>query len=160
MGSIYFFYSDDEKDTIRLGKNIGEILKGEEIILLRGKLGSGKTRLVKGIARGMNITNKISSPTYNLINEYEGDIPLYHMDLYRLDNEMDLYNIGFEDYLYRKGVVVIEWPELAASYITEDFFLFFFVVFYYNKRFIKLRAEGKSSENLLKGLSNYEDIRD
>ncbi|MGM0436760.1 MAG: tRNA (adenosine(37)-N6)-threonylcarbamoyltransferase complex ATPase subunit type 1 TsaE [Bacillota bacterium] len=155
-----YFISNNEYETIKLGKNLGKNAKVGQIILLKGDLGSGKTRFVKGIAGALNLNKEVSSPTYNLINEYPGKIPLYHMDLYRLDNEMDLLNIGFEDYLYRDGIVVIEWPELAYSLLPEDFLLITFEIISDNTRKLKFEAKGKKSKNLMKGLAEYVNIRD
>lgn len=155
-----YFISNNENKTIKLGKILGKKVKAGQIILLKGDLGSGKTRFVKGIAKALNLSKEVSSPTYNLINEYPGEIPLFHMDLYRLDNEMDLLNIGFEDYLYRDGIVVIEWPELAYNLLPEDFLFIKFVIMSKNKRKIKFKANGKQSKKLMKGLAEYVNIRD
>jgi len=102
--------------------NFGEklscgLLPGSYIFALYGTLGAGKTLLTKGIARGLQVSDwyYVNSPTFTLINEYEGRLPLYHFDLYRLNNQDDLLEIGFEDYLQKPGVIVIEWPEKAES---------------------------------------------
>ena len=155
-----FFISNNEKETIELGKILGKKAKKGQIVLLKGDLGSGKTRFVKGIAKALDLDKDISSPTYNLINEYPGDIPLFHMDLYRLDSEMDLLNIGFEEYLYREGIVVIEWPKLAYDFLPKDFLLINFEIISENKRRLKFKAKGKQSKKLRKGLAEYVDIRD
>ncbi|MBN2233232.1 MAG: tRNA (adenosine(37)-N6)-threonylcarbamoyltransferase complex ATPase subunit type 1 TsaE [Deltaproteobacteria bacterium] len=90
---------------------------GTRIVLLEGTLGSGKTLLTKGIARGLGVTDwrYVCSPTFTLINEYQGQrLPLFHFDLYRLEAAADLDELGFDEYLQRPGIVVIEWPERAA----------------------------------------------
>ena len=143
MENEKFYISSSEKETIEFGKIIGKIAKSGQIILLKGDLGSGKTRLVKGIAEALNSNQEVISPTYNLINEYSGKVTLFHMDLYRLDNEMDLLNIGFEEYLYREGIVVIEWPELAFDLLPEDFLLINFEIVSKEKRKLKFEASGK-----------------
>lgn len=160
MGKKKYYISKGEKDTIKLGEFLGEKAKIGQIILLKGDLGSGKTRLVKGIAEALNLKEKVSSPTYNLINEYPGEIPLFHMDLYRLENEMDLMNIGFEEYLYRTGIIVIEWPELAFDLLPEDFLLINFEIISEKKRKLEFEASGKKSKKLMKGLAKYVSIRD
>lgn len=159
MGEKNFIITNGENETIKLGKYIGEKTKPSQLILLKGELGSGKTRLVKGMAKVLNLKDSVSSPTYNLVNEYRGDIDLYHFDLYRLDNEIDLINIGFEDYLYRDGIVVIEWPELALDLINDDFLLLKFEFISEKERKIKFEAKGKDSKKLLKGLAKYVDFR-
>ena len=155
-----YIISKGENETIKLGKYIAKEAKSSQLILLQGELGSGKTRLVKGMAKALNLKDDVSSPTYNLVNEYRGDIALYHFDLYRLDNEMDLINIGFEDYLYREGIIVIEWPELAFDFINEDFLLLKFEFISEKERKIKFKANGEKSKILLKGLAKYVDFRD
>ena len=96
-----------------------DLMTGSHIFALHGTLGSGKTLLTKGIARGLQVPDwyYVNSPTFTLINEYEGRLPLYHFDLYRLDNQEDLLAIGFEDYLQKPGLMVIEWPEKAGEMI-------------------------------------------
>ncbi|MGM0411372.1 MAG: tRNA (adenosine(37)-N6)-threonylcarbamoyltransferase complex ATPase subunit type 1 TsaE [Bacillota bacterium] len=159
MGEKKYIITNGENETIKLGKYIGQEAKSSQLILLKGELGSGKTRLVKGMAKALNLKDNVSSPTYNLVNEYRGYIALYHFDLYRLDSEMDLINIGFEDYLYRDGIVVIEWPELALDFINDDYLLLKFKFISEKERKIEFEAKGKNSKKLLKGLSNYVNFR-
>lgn len=104
--------------------NYGEKLSrglssGTHIFALQGTLGAGKTLLTKGIARGLQVPDwyYVNSPTFTLINEYEGRLPLYHFDLYRLNSPDDLLEIGFEDYMQKSGVMVIEWPEKVGNMI-------------------------------------------
>ncbi len=155
MDDNYLQYqSVNTEDTLQLGKKIGSLVDPGQIILLAGELGTGKTLLVQGIARGLKIEGDVTSPTYNLINEYESQTVLYHLDLYRLDNEMELYNIGFEEYLASDGVIVIEWPKIAYGLIPPDFLYIKFEVNGVNSRNLKIEAEG-NSENLLEGLAKY-----
>ncbi len=89
-------------------------LKPGDIIFLNGGLGAGKTAFVRGLARGIGIKNTVQSPTFTIVNEYRnGPLPLFHFDLYRLDSEETLCDIGFEEYLYSGGICVIEWPDIA-----------------------------------------------
>lgn len=159
MSKSEYIITNNEKETKKIGKLLGDNVQPGQIILLKGDLGSGKTRFVKGIAASLNSTKEVSSPTYNLINEYPGKMTLYHMDLYRLDNENDLLNIGFEDYLYREGIIAIEWPELAYDFLPADFLLIDFKIVSENKRKLKLKAKGEKSKKLMKGLAEYVDIR-
>lgn len=110
------------EDTIALGVKIAELLKPGNIIALYGELGSGKTTLVRGIARGLGVGKEIeiTSPTFVLMNVYPGRIPIYHFDLYRLSGAADLYELGFEDYFYTGGLSVIEWAEKAEILIPPD----------------------------------------
>ena len=100
-----------ESETIALGKRIGKKLKKGDIIALQGTLGAGKTTITKGIAAALNIEDTITSPTFCLISEYEGTMPLYHMDVYRLEGAEDFINLGVDDMLYGRGVCLIEWSE-------------------------------------------------
>lgn len=113
--------SDSVGETLKIGKITGELVEPGQIILLAGDLGAGKTVFTRGLAEGLGVDEDVTSPTYNLINEYDGDLPLFHMDLYRLEEEEDIYDIGFEEYLDREGVVVIEWPDIVYDVIPQDF---------------------------------------
>jgi len=106
-------YSPEE--TVVLGAKVAELLSPGDIIALYGDLGAGKTTLVRGIARGLGVGEQvqITSPTFVLMNVYPGRMPVYHFDLYRLSGAADLYDLGFEDYFYGKGVSIIEWAEKA-----------------------------------------------
>ena len=105
------FTTSSAEETIELGKKIGKLLKKGDIIAMQGTLAAGKTTITKGIAQALGITETITSPTFCLISEYEGTIPLYHMDVYRLDGTEDFINLGTDDMLYGDGVSIIEWSE-------------------------------------------------
>ena len=108
------------EETIELGRKIGAMLKGGEIIAMQGTLAAGKTTITKGIAESLGIKDTITSPTFCLISEYEGKIPLYHMDVYRLDGGEDFINLGVEDMIYGKGVSIIEWSEKVMSELPKQ----------------------------------------
>ena len=101
----------NEEETIALGKKIGGKLQKGDVIALQGTLGAGKTTITKGIASALDIDETITSPTFCLISEYEGKMPLYHMDVYRLEGAEDFINLGVDDMLYGRGVCLIEWSE-------------------------------------------------
>ncbi|MBR4790756.1 MAG: tRNA (adenosine(37)-N6)-threonylcarbamoyltransferase complex ATPase subunit type 1 TsaE [Treponema sp.] len=105
------FTTSSAEETIELGKKIGKLLKKGDIIAMQGTLAAGKTTITKGIAQALGITDTITSPTFCLISEYEGTMPLYHMDVYRLDGTEDFINLGTDDMLYGDGVSIIEWSE-------------------------------------------------
>ena len=90
---------------------------------LSGPMGSGKTAFASGIAEGLGFPVFSGSPTYTIVNEYSGDIPLFHFDLFRLSDMDDLYDIGWDDYLGRGGVIVVEWPEIAGEELEADVFV-------------------------------------
>ena len=105
------FTTKSPEETIALGVRIGNKLKKGDVIAMQGTLAAGKTTITKGIAAALGITETVTSPTFTLISEYEGKMPLYHMDVYRLDSTEDFINLGTDDMIYGKGVSVIEWSE-------------------------------------------------
>ena len=105
------FKTSSAEETIALGEKIGKLLKKGDIIAMQGTLAAGKTTITKGIAQALGITETITSPTFCLISEYQGTMPLYHMDVYRLDGTEDFINLGTDDMLYGDGVSIIEWSE-------------------------------------------------
>ncbi len=126
--------SHSAAQTQRLGMRLGELLRGGELILLNGQLGTGKTTFAQGLAQGMGISANINSPTFTLLKEYAGRIEsqpgngsapqrspaLYHFDLYRLDNPEEIFDLGFEEYFTSDGVCVVEWAEKADLYWPTD----------------------------------------
>ena len=105
------FRTSSAEETIQLGEKIGKLLKKGDILAMQGTLAAGKTTITKGIAKALGITETITSPTFCLISEYYGSMPLYHMDVYRLDGREDFVNLGTDDMLYGDGVSIIEWSE-------------------------------------------------
>ena len=104
--------SSSIEETILFGKQFAERLQPGDVVYLNGDLGAGKTHFVKGIASFFGVDPmEVNSPTFTLINEYRGSIPLYHFDCYRIKNEQEALEIGTEDYLYGDGISVVEWPE-------------------------------------------------
>ena len=118
------FYTDAEFKTENLGYELGRILKGGAIVTLNGDLGSGKTVFARGIAKGMGITESITSPTFSLVQEYHGkEWTLYHIDLYRIHNEYDALAFGIEDFLSNDtAITVIEWAKRAQGVIGRVFY--------------------------------------
>lgn len=112
-------YSDSPKVTEQIGQKIADRLKGKEVVAMFGGLGMGKTALTRGIAAGLGAQDCVSSPTFALVNEYEGRCRIYHFDMYRISGIDDLYAIGFFDYL-DTGVLIIEWSENIADALPED----------------------------------------
>ncbi len=106
--------------TQRLGARLGELLRGGELLLLEGDLGTGKTSLTQGIAEGLGVQAVVSSPTFTLLKEYEGRLSLYHFDLYRLEDMAELVDLGFEEYFESNGVCVVEWANKAEGFWPHD----------------------------------------
>lgn len=111
------------EQTQQLGTSIGELAQPGDIILLTGELGTGKTCLTQGIAWGLNIKEYTLSPSFVIMRELYGRLPLYHIDLYRLDNIEEIADLGLDDYLYGKGVCVVEWAEKGLSIMPEEHLL-------------------------------------
>ena len=106
------FITHSLEETELLGQRLGETLSGGEIIAYQGGLGAGKTAFTRGLARGLGISMRVTSPTYTIVNEYTGGrLPLFHFDMYRLGSAEELFDIGWEDYLARDGVCAVEWSE-------------------------------------------------
>ena len=106
------FVTHSADETEALGERLAKTLHGGEIIAFTGDLGAGKTAFTRGLARGLGIPMRVTSPTYTIVNEYlSGRMPLFHFDMYRLDSADDLFDIGWEDYLARGGVCAVEWSE-------------------------------------------------
>jgi tRNA threonylcarbamoyladenosine biosynthesis protein TsaE len=116
------FYSSSPEETIEYGIQIAKLLKQGSVLCLNGDLGAGKTTLIKGIAQGICQIPKreVSSPTFSYLHIYQGPIPLYHFDLYRLRDEKDFQSLGFEEYLYNEGICCFEWAEKIPSLIPKD----------------------------------------
>ena len=114
------FESRSVGDTEELGRRLGAQLRGGEVIAYFGDLGMGKTALTRGLAAGLGYRGRVSSPTFTIVNEYAGRISLFHFDMYRLENEDDLFGIGWEDYLARGGVCAVEWSERIEEALPSD----------------------------------------
>jgi tRNA threonylcarbamoyladenosine biosynthesis protein TsaE len=106
--------------THALGRALGELARAGDVILLEGALGAGKTAFTQGIGLGLRVAATINSPTFTILKEYEGRLPLYHFDLYRLDEPDELYELGFEDYFRGDGVCVVEWAERGEFKDDEE----------------------------------------
>lgn len=118
--SVVHLRSASVIETRRLGQALGKLLIPGDIILLEGDLGAGKTALTQGIGKGLGVSVVINSPTFTILKEYTGRLPLYHFDLYRIDDPEEVYALGFEDYFTGDGVCVIEWAERGAPEDTPD----------------------------------------
>nr|WP_325185054.1 tRNA (adenosine(37)-N6)-threonylcarbamoyltransferase complex ATPase subunit type 1 TsaE [uncultured Oscillibacter sp.] len=115
------FLTRSEKETEALGGRLAERLRPGAVVACRGDLGMGKTAFTRGLARGLGCRERVTSPTFTIVNEYEGGrLPLFHFDLYRLEGAEDLFDIGWDDYLDRGGVCAVEWSERAAEALPPE----------------------------------------
>ena len=142
----YKITTHSEKETIELAQNFESEKFPNMVICLNGELGSGKTIFTKGIANALGINEVITSPTFSLIKEYDGELSLYHMDLYRLDGKLD--NFDIEEYYTKGGVVVIEWADTVKDYLPKERLDIKFVVVSENKRVLIITPHGKEYEEL------------
>ena len=143
----YKYTSKDESDTLELAQNIESEKFPNMVICLNGELGSGKTVFVKGFASSLGLTENITSPTFNIVKEYpNGELSLYHIDAYRLEEHKD--NIGISDYFNKEGVTIIEWAELIPDILPEERLEIEFRLVDENTRVLILRPYGKLYEDI------------
>jgi tRNA threonylcarbamoyladenosine biosynthesis protein TsaE len=145
-------------ETVRIGKTIGNRLLLGDVVALVGELGAGKTQFIKGLAAGVGMGNPtyISSPSFTLINEYPGEIPFYHIDLYRLEREKEAEELGLEDYFQGRGVTAIEWADKIPSLLPEE--ILFISIAYIDKniRSLEITGKGKHYEDLVNQVQSSE----
>ena len=114
------YITNSPEQTEAVGAALGAVLKPGTVIAYRGDLGAGKTAFTRGVARGLGAAERVTSPTYTIVNEYlSGRLPLFHFDMYRLESSDDLWDIGWEDYLQRGGVCCVEWSENVADAMVD-----------------------------------------
>ncbi len=135
-----------EMDTIELAQNIESEKFPNMVICLNGELGSGKTVFTKGFANALGIDENVTSPTFNIIKEYSGELSLYHMDVYRLDGNTD--GVGIEEYFSKGGVVIIEWADTIKDILPENRLDIKFKIAGENARILKIVPHGKEYEEL------------
>ena len=115
------YITNGEGETEDLGCRLGRVLGPGTVIAYTGDLGAGKTAFTRGLARGLDIPDRVTSPTFTIVNEYEGGrLPLFHFDMYRLGSSEELFDIGWEDYLARGGVCAVEWSENVEDALDDD----------------------------------------
>ena len=131
------------EQTQQFGKSLGKIAQAGDVILLVGKLGAGKTCLTQGIAWGLDIDDYAASPSFVLVRELYGRLPLYHVDFYRLENLAEIAELGLDEYFYGKGVSVVEWAEKALSLLPPENLLIEMEYIDDNERRLKLKPNGK-----------------
>lgn len=117
MKSIKFI-TKTEGETERLAKKLAILLRAGDVITLKGDLGAGKTTFTKGLGAGLGVKRTINSPTFTIVKTYQGELPLYHMDVYRLEGSEE--DIGFDEYFYSDGISVVEWPQFIEEYLPKE----------------------------------------
>lgn len=115
------YHSNSEAETEALGEALAQKLSEGSVVAFTGDLGAGKTAFIRGMARGLGILSRVTSPTFTIVSEYEdGTVPLFHFDMYRLHSADELFDIGWEDYLRRNGICAVEWSEHVSSALEDD----------------------------------------
>ena len=152
--------SPSPEQTQLLGSYLGELAQKADVFLLVGELGTGKTCLVQGIARGLDVIEYAFSPSFVILREYHGRLPLYHIDFYRLDHIEEIADLGLEDYFYGDGLCVVEWAEKGLQVLPQDNLL---ITLHYTpasetKRSIILKPRGKRYYELIEQLKKREKI--
>jgi len=144
--------SGSPEQTQKIGKKLGQIAKPGDVILLTGDLGAGKTCLTQGIAWGLDIDEFAASPSFTIMREHYGRLPLYHVDFYRLDSIDDIYDLGIDDYLFGNGLCVIEWAEKGMELMPEERLLIEIEYVAENERKLDLKASGVRYTEMLNDL--------
>ncbi len=149
-------YTQSATETVQIGKRIGKLLRAGDVIALVGELGSGKTHLIKGLAAGVGVerSHRITSPSFTLIHEYQGRIPFFHVDLFRLATEEEAEELGLEEYFVRGGVTAIEWADKIPQLLPKELIWINLRSLGEEARVIRLRGKGKRCEEWVKGLSH------
>lgn len=144
-------YTKNEEELIDLGERLGTLLQKNDVLILSGELGAGKTTFTKGLAKGLGIRQMIKSPTYTIVREYEGRLPLYHLDVYRIEGDAD--SIDLDEFLFGGGVTVIEWGHLLGEDLPDSYLELELLKEAEGRR-LHFSAQGPRAEQLIKELQN------
>ena len=140
-------YLEDENKTKEIGYKLGNLLTPGSVIWLIGDLGAGKTTMTQSLAKALEVDDYITSPTFTIVNEYEGKMPLYHFDVYRIGSSDEMYDIGYEEYINGEGVCIIEWANLIEDILPDEYL------------YIELKYKDMSREMILNPVGEkYEKI--
>lgn len=152
-------YTGSPEETVEIGKQLGKLLNLGNIVCLTGDLGAGKTAFTQGIAKGLEVKDYVTSPTYTIINEYEGRVPLYHFDVYRLNDVEEMHELGYEEYFFGDGVVVLEWADSVRDIIPpERLWITILNTKGDNSREILMEPTGEVYQKIVKGMESNESI--
>lgn len=108
------------QETQALGRRLGKLLSAGDMICMNGDLGAGKTAFVQAVAEGIGVAEDVTSPTYTIINEYEGPVPVYHFDVYRILELEEMYDIGYEEYFFGEGICLVEWADQVRELLPDE----------------------------------------
>ncbi|MFZ5968210.1 MAG: tRNA (adenosine(37)-N6)-threonylcarbamoyltransferase complex ATPase subunit type 1 TsaE [Bacillota bacterium] len=145
--------SSSEQRTDQLGFKLGTLLQRGDIVCLTGDLGAGKTTLSKAIARGLDIEEDVTSPTFTIIHEYMGRLPLYHFDVYRIEDPIQMEDLGYEEYFYGDGVCIVEWASKIQGLIpTEHLWVHIVKGIEEEQRIIEIKGIGRHYQEIIEEL--------
>jgi tRNA threonylcarbamoyladenosine biosynthesis protein TsaE len=160
VGTIHFqLITCSPEETQRIGADIGERAEAGDLILLVGDLGTGKTCLTQGIARGLGLADYISSPSFVLVREYQGRLNLYHIDLYRLNDIREIAELGMSDYLNGEGICVVEWADRGGNSLPVEHLLIGFEHLAVNERRLQFEPRGQRYVGLVEQLKKKWSLR-
>jgi tRNA threonylcarbamoyladenosine biosynthesis protein TsaE len=143
------FISHSEIQTFRFGVRLGNLLAPGDVVGLIGELGCGKTRWIQGMCEGLAVTDRVISPTFTLVNEYQGKYPIYHIDLYRLDNIKEADSFGLDEYLFGSGITLIEWADRALDILPNEYLLIELYHLNDTHRRVVIRPYGERLKNVI-----------
>lgn len=146
------FISHSKAETVGFGRKLGKILRSGDVVALCGQLGSGKTVLTKGIAEGMGVVRSscVNSPSFVILKEYKGRMPLYHFDVYKLNDICEFSTVGYGEYFYGNGVSVIEWADKIREALPKEHLLISIDIAGENERRLNIKTHGRRYEKLLR----------
>ncbi len=148
------------EETKNLGKEVSKLTKPGDLLAFYGELGTGKTCFIQGIARGLKVKDYVTSPSFTIINEYQGKIPIYHFDLFRLNNAEEILEFSYEEYFYGEGLTVIEWAEKIEQFLPKEHLK---IDIKFKDRYIRIISfipQGDKFNNFVEGLNKIENFRD
>lgn len=155
---IVVISSKNTAETIRIGRDIGGLLRPGDVVALVGELGAGKTQFIKGLAEGAGVgkSTYVSSPSFTLINEYPGRVPFYHVDLFRLEQEKEAEELGLEDYFQGGGITAVEWADKILSLLPKEMLLIHIAYTGKNTRSLEITGRGRRYLNLVDQIQSSE----
>jgi tRNA threonylcarbamoyladenosine biosynthesis protein TsaE len=151
-GQMYVFHTRSVEETQALAEKIGRLTEPGDVFTLSGDLGAGKTSFTQGLARGMGVNGVVNSPTFTIIKEYMGRLPLFHMDVYRVEDELE--DLGFDEYFYGDGVTVVEWPQMIAEQLPAERCEIVITRGEGDERTLKFTAHGRRYETLCEAIKH------
>ncbi len=148
------------EETKNLGKEVSKLTKPGDLLAFYGELGAGKTCFIQGISQGLKVKDYVTSPSFTIMNEYQGKIPIYHFDLFRLDNDEDILELGYEEYFYGEGLTVIEWAEKIEQLLPKEHLKVDIKFKDRYQRTISFISQGDRFNKFLEELNRIDNFRD